>query len=287
MGNVVLKILVIIIILVFGGEVLFGIGSFLYMVLRAPIEALFDATKDKSKQKVLGTSELIKRIKELNNSFSYKQIDSDYQFRKECKSKQEFNRTLPKDYLHYVLKKEKTLISKLEKDIQYNQAVIGEYNKQCEKLQSNYSFDSSLKESFRKAELEIFEKEKLKIRTTYSFTILVSYVTPQRRKRYSKSKTFSRAELLSEIKKIDENRIAKEQRIAQMEYERSQMTSKLRYEVLKRDHYRCVICGASSSDGVTKLHVDHIIPIARGGKTELSNLQTLCQRCNLGKGTSD
>ena len=32
-----------------------------------------------------------------------------------------------------------------------------------------------------------------------------------------------------------------------------------------------------------KLHVDHIIPITRGGKTVMSNLQTLCERCNVGK----
>ena len=63
------------------------------------------------------------------------------------------------------------------------------------------------------------------------------------------------------------------------------MTDKLRYQVLNRDCHRCVICGASAKDGV-KLHVDHIIPVSKGGKTELSNLRTLCERCNLGKGSS-
>ncbi|WP_294755493.1 HNH endonuclease signature motif containing protein, partial [uncultured Ruminococcus sp.] len=32
------------------------------------------------------------------------------------------------------------------------------------------------------------------------------------------------------------------------------------------------------------LEVDHIIPIAKGGKTEANNLQTLCWRCNREKG---
>ena len=36
-------------------------------------------------------------------------------------------------------------------------------------------------------------------------------------------------------------------------------------------------------DGV-KLHVDHILPVSRGGKTVMSNLQTLCEDCNCGKG---
>lgn len=34
---------------------------------------------------------------------------------------------------------------------------------------------------------------------------------------------------------------------------------------------------------VFKLHVDHIIPIAKGGKTVKENLRTLCEECNWGK----
>ena len=60
------------------------------------------------------------------------------------------------------------------------------------------------------------------------------------------------------------------------------MTPSLRYDVLKRDGFRCVICGACASDTI-KLHVDHIIPVAKGGKTEFDNLRTLCSDCNLGK----
>ena len=55
----------------------------------------------------------------------------------------------------------------------------------------------------------------------------------------------------------------------------------LRYQVLERDR-RCLLCGATKDD--TKLHVDHIVPWSQGGPTELDNLQTLCARCNLGKG---
>ncbi len=55
----------------------------------------------------------------------------------------------------------------------------------------------------------------------------------------------------------------------------------LRYQVLARDQ-RCLLCGATKDD--TRLHVDHIVPWSKGGATELDNLQTLCARCNLGKG---
>lgn len=59
----------------------------------------------------------------------------------------------------------------------------------------------------------------------------------------------------------------------------------LRYKVLSRDKFKCVCCGASpATDPTCKLHIDHIIPFSKGGKTVLVNLQTLCEKCNLGKG---
>ena len=58
----------------------------------------------------------------------------------------------------------------------------------------------------------------------------------------------------------------------------------LRYDVLTRDNYKCVICGRSTAtDPKIKLHIDHIIPYSLGGETILDNLQTLCSDCNLGK----
>jgi len=45
--------------------------------------------------------------------------------------------------------------------------------------------------------------------------------------------------------------------------------------ILKRDDYRCVICGRSRKDGV-EIHVDHIKPKDKGGKATIENGQTLC-----------
>jgi 5-methylcytosine-specific restriction endonuclease McrA len=60
---------------------------------------------------------------------------------------------------------------------------------------------------------------------------------------------------------------------------------KLRLKVLQRDNFKCVYCGASpATDPNIQLHIDHIVPFSTGGKTELGNLQTLCQNCNWGKG---
>jgi hypothetical protein len=60
---------------------------------------------------------------------------------------------------------------------------------------------------------------------------------------------------------------------------------RMRWCVLTRDSFRCRSCGRSPAieHGVV-LHVDHIIPWSKGGHTRVENLQTLCDRCNLGKG---
>jgi len=60
--------------------------------------------------------------------------------------------------------------------------------------------------------------------------------------------------------------------------------SGLRKSVFERDGFRCLWCGRSSADGV-KLHADHVVPESFGGSTSYENLGTLCDQCNLSKGT--
>jgi hypothetical protein len=49
---------------------------------------------------------------------------------------------------------------------------------------------------------------------------------------------------------------------------------------LKTQNYLCAICKTSVAD---KYHVDHIFPLAKGGKHEPSNIQILCPSCNVRK----
>ena len=60
---------------------------------------------------------------------------------------------------------------------------------------------------------------------------------------------------------------------------------KLRLTILSRDQFKCVLCGRTPAihPGAV-LHIDHIVPFSRGGRTEEANLRTLCERCNWGKG---
>lgn len=62
-------------------------------------------------------------------------------------------------------------------------------------------------------------------------------------------------------------------------------SDRLRLRVLDRDGFRCVLCGRSPAieRGIV-LHLDHIVPYSKGGRTVYENLRTLCAACNQGRG---
>ncbi len=55
----------------------------------------------------------------------------------------------------------------------------------------------------------------------------------------------------------------------------------LRQAVLERDDYTCVYCGRRGG----RLTLDHVLPVSRGGTSDLSNLVAACVSCNSAKGT--
>lgn len=122
----------------------------------------------------------------------------------------------------------------------------------------------------------------------------VTYTSPAGRSRRYKEFEYGEQQLREAVRQAEKRPLEEERRRREREAERerqkrerNKVTLKLRQKVLVRDGFRCVRCGASPQDGPeVRLEVDHIVPISRGGKTEMSNLQTLCQRCNRGKGAS-
>ena len=51
-----------------------------------------------------------------------------------------------------------------------------------------------------------------------------------------------------------------------------------RKNILLRDAYKCQYCGTRA--GPEKLNIDHVVPKAKGGKSEWNNLVASCIRCN-------
>lgn len=109
-----------------------------------------------------------------------------------------------------------------------------------------------------------------------------SYSSPQGRNSYYDERQYSFEEWVQKYAEIKEQITRKSSEEYIRKKERRKLTPSLRYDVMKRDEFKCVLCGRHASDSV-QLHVDHIVPIAKGGKTTFDNLRTLCQDCNLGK----
>lgn len=63
---------------------------------------------------------------------------------------------------------------------------------------------------------------------------------------------------------------------------RKPISKKIRFEVFKRDSFKCQFCGKAAPEII--LHVDHIDPLSKGGSNDIMNLITACENCNQGKG---
>ena len=59
------------------------------------------------------------------------------------------------------------------------------------------------------------------------------------------------------------------------------LNKEIKKEVLEKYKHTCQKCGSKD-----RLEIDHIIPVSKGGRDCISNLQILCKTCNVKKGNS-
>ena len=65
---------------------------------------------------------------------------------------------------------------------------------------------------------------------------------------------------------------------------RKTINNSLKYDVMKRDKFKCYCCGKSPAiDDNVLLEIDHIIAVSKGGNNHIDNLKTICKNCNIGK----
>lgn len=62
---------------------------------------------------------------------------------------------------------------------------------------------------------------------------------------------------------------------------RKAVGSRLRFEIFKRDGFKCRYCGRPSAE--EPLTIDHLVAVANGGTNDPSNLLSACATCNRGK----
>lgn len=64
-------------------------------------------------------------------------------------------------------------------------------------------------------------------------------------------------------------------------HKRKPISKKVRFEVFKKDGFKCVYCGKTPPN--VTLEVDHIDPVSKGGESDIFNYVTACFDCNRGK----
>lgn len=233
-------------------------------------------------------SKQIADIKKLNSKYYFFKFPNE-NIRKNCSSKKAFDRV----YLEDVLKEDLgdnleyyyDIIDKVKQNRNNYQRYINEYNHIVSTISKEEA--KSLKISlatFQKIEKRICGSLQLKPQTDVSIHVAKSYSSPQGRNSYYDASTYNFSEWTYYYNLAVAEKNRKQTHAYKVQAERAKMSDSMRYDVMRRDNFRCVLCGAKASDGV-QLHVDHIFPVSKGGKTEMSNLRTLCSRCNLGKGS--
>lgn len=224
----------------------------------------------------------------LNEEQNFHHINSEcYKFTSVCNSKKSFDKLNLDDYMKYIIEHNEKNIASIINKVEDNN---DKYDSYCTDLKSIPSvvslkqiqnYKMTLK-GFKRLEDRACENVKLKPRLKIHIFLSAKYVSPKGKNTYEKHKEFSYDKIQLMYYRAKRSKMLKTELEEQKKKERTKMTDSLRYDILKRDDYRCQICGVTAKEGA-KLHVDHIKPISKGGLTVPDNLQTLCDRCNLGK----
>ena len=176
------------------------------------------------------------------------------------------------------------------KDADDNKALFDKYNSEVASkcIMGKYDTEELLENEKRlnKYEKRLFSKNKLSPTTSFHIDVRLSLTNINGVRLRSKSGSFDSKTIRDVIHKLGQKRgdfyLNEDIWQAICRVERGKVTNKIRFSIYKRDNNRCRKCGRRTGD----LEIDHIIPIAKGGKSEYSNLQTLCHRCNVKKGSN-
>lgn len=237
---------------------------------------------------VSNNSERYKDLLILNNKTTFHAIQDCYQYTYKCISRAEFNKLTFEKHLYSLIYDNQRFFKDIITNANSNKSKYATYIKKANTIKSQITVEICKNlhipyKLFIRFENELFNKA-LQNRPICEVSVYcqIIYTTPTGRTTSWREHTFSFAQLIAEYDNVIKSIRDEENRRYHIQRERAMMSSGLRYDVLKRDGFKCQICGSTAQDGV-KLHVDHIIPISKGGHTTLDNLRTLCDRCNLGK----
>lgn len=235
----------------------------------------------------------IKAIKELNSKYQFSSIYP--LIYKNCyDTTRNFEDVSCKDYLIYKFHLDTLGVRRIIKSRNNNISKEIDYKSKVDLVKDKLgNFDVSIEdlneEKLRNIESIVFNDLIEKVNTDFYAEVHL-YLTRGRIHRVvdEKKESFDLNEIIDVLKSIDSSKLIDGRRFYSREVwksiervERAKVSKELRQEIFERDGYTCVNCGSTEKES---LEIDHIMPISKGGKTEPSNLQTLCRNCNIRKG---
>lgn len=233
-------------------------------------------------------SPAIQALDQLNSKYSFEQITP-------CDLYQAYDNInfyddiSPIDYLTYQLVYMQKQVNEGIESAYKNSLTYPAYCQEIEALGSqfyDYLPENILfKNAFQKIHRRIFEKGIQSPKTSFEITVTLCLTKINGASITSKGQTFNASEIEDIIKRLHnkQNDFYLDDEIWQSicRVERGKVTNKIRFAIYAKDGHRCRQCGSTQD-----LEIDHIFPIAKGGKSTYDNLQTLCHRCNAKKSDS-
>lgn len=243
------------------------------------------------KQFVLTHSIALKELHLLNSNFKFNNVETIY---KQYTYDNEFffSNISCQDFLIYQLQYEQREIKLQMMAIDKNKIDYEKYKEQLLQITQigtySTSYDKFKYETLIEIEKELFQKNCMQPITEFVLSISLYCSTINGHIYEEKSQSFNKAEVNALIKRVNAKNGSffndREIWNSICRVERGKVTNKMRFSIYQRDRYRCCKCGMTNR--YTTLEIDHIIPIAKGGKSTYNNLQTLCHNCNAKKGAS-
>ena len=241
------------------------------------------------KKFVLEHSDALKELAKINSNYQFKDVPN-FDMKHAYDNENMYDDISCEDYLIYELVFYQTPIFNAIKGASYNKDLFNAYKNEINERCDLEKFDTSelprSKKRLTKIRKKLFLKEMHYPTTVFNLSVKLILTNINGAYKTSKIRTFDSVEILDLIMGVNDKRGSyyRNQYIwnSICRVERGKVTNKMRFAVYRRDGYRCRRCGRRTDD----LEIDHIYPIAKGGKSTFDNLQTLCHRCNVRKGSN-
>ncbi len=239
---------------------------------------------------ILKNSLCLKQLEEINSRYNFYPNISFDQYHTYDNEKF-YNAISCEDYLIYQLQYISKKVTAQIKKVQENKQKYSNYINEVETISDFGKFRSPInKLNLKKLlikEKEYFRKHILQTPTIQFYLIVTLYRSTLYGNILSlKTATFYDNDIFSLIKRLNNKNgtFFNDREIwnSICRVERGKVSNKMRFSIYERDGYKCCKCGISQK--YADLEIDHIIPIAKGGKSTYDNLQTLCHKCNAEKG---